>query len=465
MKKHIAKILAIALSLALLFCLVPGKGNEVQAAGASAANLLADKNYSLEDTAVNAFPADWSGAQLGPNAKVTEDKAFDGNKSLKLNIPENATIGAYIYTPRFDVSGISTLRISVNYLTTKGARVGVQFLNASGTVIAGSAKWWAADATTDTEWGTFTQTHAVYDGAVYAQIYLQQLKDNTGDTYFDNIVVEPAVSLWCYDGISRATYVYDALNVNFENDENYTSLGADGWVFGSLATSARTAVEQEGTTTNHVLKCDNSAVSGTYALYTPAIDVSGKNQVTASMNILSNVNTVYYLYFYKADGTQLAAPSGVNPQAALSRVAAWSNGAKDQWHTVAITLDVPSDAAYARIMLYRANSTQGLAYYDNIQLNDAGAVPTPTTSTATQPSTSAATQPSTGAATQASTSAATQAAGTSAPQSTAGTTAPAASNPDTGDTTGITAMMVVMILAVTTLVAMVSTKFNFRTHK
>jgi hypothetical protein len=166
-----------------------------------------------------------------------------------------------------------------------------------------------------------------------------------------------------------------------------------------------------------------------------------------------------YAYWYDANMTKTL----------LGLIQVESAECDGQWHTKTKTFDVPAGAVYVNFMLCNSDRDEA-SYYDNITLKGVagGTTPTTTLPTTTVPTTTipTTTVPTTTVPTTtvpATTVPATTVPATTAPVSTtapAGTTAPAtteapATTPDTGDTTSVTAMLVVMILAATTMVALV----------
>ena len=435
MKKHIVKYLAIAMSLALLLCLIPGKGNNAQAAVPESANLLAANgiDYTIENFPLNTWLRNttgwngtgWSGTSgAGDRTRAMVDDAYDGGQYLLLRIPENSTGANYIFTPKFSVPQTTEIRYSVDYLAANGVSVWVQYFAADGTTVVDQK---SESAPASTTWTTYTMTSTVPAGAVKMHVGVSK-GTVAGDYCFDNFVVERSVAMTMtgLDNLTYNTYVYDSLNIDFEDGATRTSLQNDGWSYGSQASGNATAearVSVETVDNTAAFRADNRTTGSVLAVFTPAIDVSGMDKVLASVDVYSSVDEQCYVVFVKADGTSFGTTRITSP------------AVLNAWGTHTCTIDVPAEAVYARIALWKPAGTNGVrqvvTYYDNIRLTAATTTPATTAPATTAPATTA-----------------------------PATTAPATS-PDTGDNTALGLMIALMTLSV---VALVATKAKFGTR-
>ena len=122
--------LCLALLLGILWC-IPGNVSTAKAANDS--NLLADHDFSFENTAVGADPAGWTEYDgSAGHYEVTDEEASLGTHSLKLEIRPTTTASRGIRTPYLNVEGMTTLYLSVDFKCTYSATFFFYFYDENG---------------------------------------------------------------------------------------------------------------------------------------------------------------------------------------------------------------------------------------------------------------------------------------------------------------------------------------------
>ena len=445
--------LCLALLLGILWCI---PGNVSTAKAATNSNLLADFDYSFENTQVGHDPTGW--VEYDGSAghyEVTDEEASDGTQSLKLEIRSNTTAPRGIRTPVFNVEGMTSLMLSVDFKCTYDCNFYFYFFDAEGATITAATT--IGKKASNGEWVTLIKTADVPSNAKTCRImaYKSYMVNNvvTPDVvYIDNMIVR--------DG------AYYEINETFEAIRDEQHLLDLGWAAYSVNNAGAFATATTTGSTGKALSMTQTAATAaaqykTTGLYTPYITLGSMTKIYISADVNSTEAAQVYLYFYNASKQKV---DNENRILNLDIDGTWKN-VNGEW-------DVPAGAVYARVMLYAGNST-GTVYFDNVIARDANQTPTTTAPATTAPATTApaTTAPATTA--PATTAPATTAPATTAPATTApaGTTAPAATtaptttapatSPDTGDNTALGLMIGLMALSV---VALVATKVKFGTR-
>ena len=388
----------------------------------------------------------WTLAATNGFELVTE---ADGNHAFRMK--------STAYSPLLDVRGLTAIQASMDLKTTTFVDLYVYFFDENGaaTLATVDKRDTAASALgvqDGSKWLPYTsRTIALPAGTAYVMFMLYS--QSTTDALVDNFKV------------INSYKNHDELVYNFENGETMTSLYQDGWYPNNLQNTTRAGtVVADGN--NTVLKLQRTEKGGTIWLYSGYMNVANMSQLTVSADMMSTAGGLAQVYVYTYDANMTRTNLGL--------LQIENSQCDGQWHTLTKTLDLPDGAVYANFMLCNATYDPA-SYYDNIMLKGVagGTTPTTTAPATTAPATTApaTTAPATTA--PATTAPATTAPATTAPATTApATTAPAtttapagttaaadttapATTPDTGDNSGITAMFVVMILAVTAMAALV----------
>ena len=377
----------------------------------------------------------------------------DGNQAMQMK--------ANAYSPLLDVRGLTAIQASMELKTTTFVDLYAYFIDVNGaTTLAEVSKRDEAASSLGVQdgdkWLPYTsKTIKLPEGTVYVMFMLYA--NSTTDALVDNFKV------------INAYMDHDELVYDFENGETMATLYADGWTPSNLITVTRagTVVDAENSS-NKVLKLQRTEKEGTIWLYSGYMNVEDFAKVTVSAKMMSTTGGLAQVYVYTYDANMTKTHLGL--------LQVENTQCDGQWRNLTKTLDLPEDAVYVNFML--CNGTKEPAsYYDDISVTGVAATtPTTTAPATTAPATTApattapattapaTTAPATTA--PATTAPATTAPATTAPATTApATTAPAttaaadttaaATTPNTGDTTTVTAMLVVMILAATTMIALV----------
>ena len=339
-------------------------------------NLLEPYNYSFEDTAVGADPADWATYDSGDKYhEVTDKEAQHGTKSLKLFTDETAKSPKGIYTPYYTIASYMKKMSVLLYINgDSDAYIYMYFYDANKQRIANvEGEPLQYRATPMNGWTLAYGTYSVPEGAVYGRVMVYKPHTEMGTVYIDNIVVKEYQNT---DGPQTPTELHE----DFENGSAKNGLPW-GWSFYNEATNPSNgtyyaeiidvadaklpaSASKEAPDGKHVLKFYQPGTDEKLrGIYSPYIDVSDMDAVALTMDFVGEGAVQAYIMF-SDENYKCKEDSDHRP---------WvMDDYFSDWGQMNFEVSVPKDAKYARVLIvksYRA-PYPGEVYIDKVILKE-----------------------------------------------------------------------------------------------
>ena len=398
MKNIFKRAVAMLLFAVMILTILPPELGTVFAASdvtssETTYNLLteADHNYNFQNSLwYNASkPKNWTEFASRSWASHELVKEASGDSALKHKIVsggENATgtnaVNA-LYSEAINVESYVGKNLVVNMDAkivsgTPGLQVFVFFYTNTSkpTAIAssgveGSGSFNLGSLVTN-EWTTVSssqlpknQTVLVPDGAKYARIFLYFKSTNIGEICIDNVVLTSNENTQLTDSF-EAGGVRSGLPLGWTYATSASANTAENKYFEVVdLTSTTTPSALNGT---HALKFTQAVADGiARGVFSPYIDVSSMESVSASVDLFGASTLQIYIMFYD-ENYNCPTDSEWRP---------WKiDDSPNGWNQVNFEVAVPTGAKYARLCLYKSTTAyyDGTTYIDRIALKETAAV-------------------------------------------------------------------------------------------
>ena len=335
-------------------------------------NLMANADYSFENTAVGEDPASWTQfADTNGFYEVSDQQASMGSKSLKMVTDETSRIPTGIYGPVVPIADIKTMSLLVDVYGDSSINIYLYFYdgNMNQLSLGDGVKDWF-EVNTEDKWQVAYRKYNVPADACYAQVLFYKSNRTYGTVYLDNLVIK---EFQADDEPEKANLLTDS----FENGAAPDGL-PKGWTYVNDA-SRNTAdkkffeiVELTGSNGDvpaakdgtHALKFTQVAADDTVrGAFSPYIDVSGMQGVLASLDIYGASTLQIYVMFYDEDYN---CPENTDWRP-------WAvDDAPNEWGQLNFEAAVPKGAKYARLCIYKSKRPiyDGTTYIDKIVLKE-----------------------------------------------------------------------------------------------